>query len=232
MRIVLTCILTFIAASLFGQGFRYPVINVKGQQVKDFIRDGWMILDSAAGDLNNDHLNDVVIILQRKDSIAVVKDIEDTVITQPRILIILFKNRTDNSFLLLAQSNSFILNHDSPTMDDPFDELTINAGILKIKFRLFHSMGSWYIDIASYKFRYQKEEFVLIGVDLFSIHRATLDFEEYSYNFLSKKRTLTKGNENNRKKNTTWKVANIFPLKTLKTFIKPFTWKVETDVYL
>lgn len=69
MRIVLTFIVTFIAASLFGQGFTYPAINRKGQQVKDFIPDGWMILDSATGDLNKDNLQDAVIILQHKDSI-------------------------------------------------------------------------------------------------------------------------------------------------------------------
>src|SRR4030095_1186015 len=129
------------------------------------------------------------------DSIAVVKDVEDTVITQPRILIILFKNRADNSFELVQQSNSFILMHDSPTMDDPFHELNIYAGILEIKFRLFYNIGGWYASTASYKFRYQKQEFILIGADYFSIHRATMDFEEYSYNFLTKKRSLTKGNE-------------------------------------
>ncbi len=232
MRIILTLLLTFTSALLFGQGFSYPAIKAKGQRVDDFIPTGWIILDSARGDLNRDNLIDVAIILQHKDSIAVVKDVEDTVITQPRMLIILFKNSADNSFTLIEQSNSFILNHESATMDDPFDEFNIYAGILEIKFRLFYNVGGWHASTASYKFRYQKREFVLIGADYFSIHRATLEFEEYSYNFLAKKRSLTKGNEDKGLKKTTWKSLNIATLKTLKTFAEPFTWQVETDVYL
>jgi len=232
MRSILTLVLLFISAFLLGQDFSYPSIITNGQQLKDFIPAGWTILDSATGELNKDNLQDAAIILQHKDSIAMIKDVEDTVITQPRILIILFKNRADNSFELVQQSNSFILMHDSPTMDDPFDELNIYAGILEIKFHLFYNIGSWYSSTASYKFRYQKGEFVLIGADSFSIHRATLDFEEYSYNFLAKKRSQTKGNDNTGKKKTVWKALDISPLKTLKTFTEPFTWAVEPGNFL
>lgn len=61
---------------------------------------------------------------------------------------------------------------------------------------------------------------------------ATMDFEQYSYNFLTKKRSFTKGNDEKGIKKTTWKLLNISPLKTLKNFAEPFTWKVETGVYL
>ena len=232
MRIVLTCMATIVSVLLFGQGFSYPVITTKGQQAKDFIPDGWMILDSAAGDLNKDNLPDAVVILQLKDSIAVVNDVENTVITQPRILLILFRNKTGNFFQLAEQSNSFILNHDMPIISDPFRDVSINAGILEIKFGIFHNMGSWYSINSSYKFRYQKQEFVLIGADYFSFHRATGDFENYSYNFLAKKRSVTKGNDEKGTTKTTWKFINVSPLKTFETFPEPFTWKVEMDVYL
>ena len=232
MRKILTSILLFTSTLLFGQGFLYPSINTKEQQLKDFIPAGWMMLDSAMGDLNKDNLQDAVIILQYKDSISLVKAEEDTVITQPRIVIILFKNKTDNSFDLIEQSNSFILKHDNPTMDDPFQELNIYAGVLEIKFHLFYNAGGWYTSGTSYKFRYQKGEFVLIGIDHFSLHRATMDFEKYSFNFLTKKRSLTKGNEEKGTKKTTWKTLNISPLKTLKTFTEPFTWQIEPDIFL
>jgi hypothetical protein len=77
-----------------------------------------------------------------------------------------------------------------------------------------------------------KDSFVLIGADNSSFHRATHDYENYSYNFLTKKRTLTKGNDNNGKEKTTWKTVKISTLKTLKTFAEPFTWEVEKDIYL
>ena len=117
-------------------------------------------------------------------------------------------------------------------MDNPYQGLAINNGILEIRFHLFYSIGSWYVTNVVYKFRYQQSHLVLIGADNSSFHRATHDFEDYSYNFLTKKRALTKGNENTGTKKTTWKSLNILQLKTLKTFSEPFTWEVETDFYL
>jgi hypothetical protein len=117
-------------------------------------------------------------------------------------------------------------------MDDPYQELAVNNGILEVKFHLFYNMGSWYVTNAGYKFRYQQGQFVLIGADHSSFHRATHDFEDYSYNFLTKKRALKKGNDNKDAPKTMWKPVNVSALKTLKTFKEPFTWEVEKDLYL
>jgi hypothetical protein len=232
MRPILTFILLFLFNFSHGQEFSYPSIDLKGKTLSDFVPAGWIILDSAKGDLNKDGRKDAAIILQYKDSVALVKSDEDTVLTQPRILVIIFKNISENSYYLQQQSKSFILNHDDSGMDDPFQELTIDKGILQIKFQLFYNIGSWFVTNASYKFRYQSNEFVLIGADNSSFHRATHDYEEYSYNFLTKKRSLTKGNENKGIKKTTLKSLNIQFLKTLKTFDEPFTWEVEENMYL
>jgi len=48
--------------------------------------------------INNDKMQDAKIILQYKDSIAMVKDVEEIVATQPEILLILFRNKTGNCF--------------------------------------------------------------------------------------------------------------------------------------
>ncbi|MBC7829669.1 MAG: hypothetical protein H7122_18140 [Chitinophagaceae bacterium] len=215
-----------------GQNFIYPSINSNGYKLSDFVPLGWSILDSAKGDLNKDGINDAAIILEYNDSITFVKSREDTVLTQPRMLLILFKTALDNNFRVAAQSNSFILNHDSPAMDDPYQELKIDKGVLRIRFHMFYNIGSWYVTNTSYKFRYQQGEFILIGADYYSFHRASLDFEEYSYNFLTKKRSFTKGNDNKGTKKTTWKSVKISMPKTLKTFKEPFTWEVEKDLYL
>jgi len=230
MRHLLTFILSTILGVSQGQGFSYPSIISNGKTLADLVPVGWTILDSTYGDLNKDGLKDAAIILQHKDSIELVSD-EDSVLTQPRILVIVFRNR-NNGFQLIEQSNSFILKHDNPTMDDPYEELSITKGVLEIRFRLFYNMGSWYVTNAAYKFRYQQGEFVLIGADNFSFHRASQDYEDYSYNFLSRKRTLTKGNDHNNIKKSTSKSLAIPSLKTLKTFIEPFSWEVEEDIYL
>jgi hypothetical protein len=224
--------LTIYFSVSYGQNFTYPSIKTAGQSIIDFVPSGWTILDSAYGDLNKDGIKDAAIVIQHKDSISLVNSLGDTVLTQPRILLVLFKKSSDKSFQLVEQSNSFILKHDNSAMDDPYQELAINNGILEITFNLFYNMGSWYVTNAVYKFRYQKSQFVLIGADNSSFHRATHDFEDYSYNFLTKKRALTKGNDNKATEKTTWKSLNISEFKTLKTFHEPFTWEVEKDMYL
>jgi hypothetical protein len=235
MRPFLTLILFFAFKSLFAQGFTYPAIKQSGSSINDFIPKGWTILDSTSGDLNKDNLIDYALVLQHDDSVTIVKteaNEQDTMNTQPRMLLILFRNPSNNALSLVEQSNSFILNHDNPDMEDTYQSIKIYKGILQIAFRLFYNMGSWYVNTATYKFRYQNNHFTLIGADNNSFHRASQDFEEYSYNFLTRKRSLTTGNVEKGTKKTEWKPFNLTTLKTFKTFQKPFTWEVEESVYL
>ena len=232
MRNFLTFILSISFSVSNGQDFAYPSIKTKGQTINDFVPVGWIILDSVYGDLSKDGVKDAAIIIQHKDSVSMVNNLEDTVFTRPRILLIFFKKPTDNSFALTDQSNSFILKHDNSAMEDPYQEMRVNKGVLEIKFHLFYNMGSWYVTNSTYKFRYQQGQFNLIGVDNFSFHRATHDYEDYSYNFLTRKRILTKGNDNKGTKKSSSKTIIISTLKTLKSFSEPFTWEVEKDIYL
>lgn len=233
MRQLLFFILIFLFKNSLGQSFYYPSINANGHSIADFVPSGWTILDSAFGDLNNDNRNDAVIILQKKDSVLLVNSDKDTVLTQPRILLILFRNSIGTALYLKEQNDSFILRNDSPNMDDPYQEMKIQNGILKISFQLFYNSGSWYITNSSYKFRFQNNQFYLIGADISSFHRATHDSEEYSYNFLSKKRSLTKETDGSKTKRIiTWKNLDLPELKTLKTFVQPFSWNIEQEVLL
>ncbi len=232
MRIFFTAILAFLFTLSYSQSFTYPEINKNGKHFSDFIPSNWIILDSAKGDLNKDGSSDAALVLQYKDSVTLIKAEEDTVITQPRLLIILFKNSLDNSYSLAEQSNTFILNHDNSSMDDPYMPMEINKGVLTISLHIFYNMGSWYVTDAHYKFRYQDKEFALIGADYNSFHRATGEYENYSYNFLTNKRELKKGKNQETNEKTYWKTIKIPELKTLKTLKESLTWKVEEDVYL
>lgn len=224
--------MTFSFSVSFGQNFVYPVINSQRQNITDLVPAGWKVFDSAYGDLNKDGIKDAAIILQYKDSVLLVNSSEDTVLTQPRILLLLFKNVSNNGFSLIEQSNSFILKHDNPIMDDPYQDISIEKGILKIDFHLFYNMGSWYSTSSTYKFRFDGKAFVLIGADLSTIHRATLDYEDYSYNFLTKKRSYTKGNGQSDAKKTTLKTFVLTSLKTFNTFKEPYSWEIESDISL
>ncbi|HMI78785.1 MAG TPA: hypothetical protein VK484_08320 [Ferruginibacter sp.] len=233
MRPLFTFLFTLTITYSCAQGFSYPTLNQTGKNINDFVPAGWVIHATAAGDLNKDKLNDIVLVLQYKDSIRSVKgdDRQDTVITRPRILAIILKD-TVKYYVLAEQSNSFILNHDNPAMDEPLTGIKIENGILQIGFTGFYNMGSWYTTNSSYKFQYRDKQFVLIGVDRYSIHRASLDYEAYSYNFLTKKRKLIKGNEKKDTKESSSKPVNITTLKTFSTFQKPYSWEVEPGIYL
>jgi len=219
-----------------GQGFHYPVIKGSGHQLSDFIPAGWTVLDSAFGDLNKDNFPDMTIVLQFKDSVRVVKDegsYTDTAITQPRILVILLRDHATQIFRRVAQSNTFILNHDDSDMEDPFQSVQIEQGVLQISFHLFFNIGSWHVTNCSYKFRYQEGSFALIGADHATFHRGTHDYETYSFNFLTRKWSFIQGNdEEPHKPEATWHILELPQLKTLDTFTQPFTWQVIPDLFL
>jgi hypothetical protein len=243
MKPLLATILLLQLSLVFGQDFSYPTIKNEGETITNFIPKGWTVRDSASGDLNNDNNKDYAVILQRKDSVTILKeedDFTDTIITQPRILIILFRNNSSNKYQLVEQSNSFILNHDNPTMEDPYKSMKIEKGILQINFYLFYNMGSWLVTNTSYKFRYQHNAFVLIGAENYNFHRTTLDYENYSFNFLTNNWSVTKGNSNSDKGNDHSEekqkceryILELTELKTFKTFKQPYTWEVINGVYL
>ena len=81
MRHFLIFVLTISFNVSYGQDFAYPSIESQGQSIADFVPIGWTILDSATGDLNTDGLKDAIIILQYKDSVRLVNNNEDTVLT-------------------------------------------------------------------------------------------------------------------------------------------------------
>ena len=232
MRLLFSFFLILLFGTSYGQTFTYPSIKAEGQTLTEFIPADWVIRDSATGDLNKNGVADAVVVLQHRDSVRIVNRHEDTVLTQPRILLILFKDSATNTYRLAEQNNTFILMHDNAAMDDPFQDILIEKGIIKIDFQLFYTMGSWYTTSSTYKFRYDGKAFILIGAELSTLHRATHDTEAYSYNFLTKRRSHTKGNEQKGTKKTTFQNIKPDKLQTPGTLTEPFNWEVEPGVYL
>jgi hypothetical protein len=247
IRAILVILLSFTIGLSYGQEFSYPVIIQNGKTIRDFAPPGWTILDSAKGDLNNDKLSDEAIILQHTDHAKLPNDSArrddgrsaDTVIVKHRILIILFKNPNNRKYDLAEQNNSFIIAGSDPSladgpplMEDPYQEIKIEGGILQIKFGLSYSTGSWWINNTAYKFRYQQNHFALIGANYYSANRASHEYYDYSFNFLTKRLRLEMEAGEKSTKKVSWKSLDIGPLKTLQSFKAPFTWEIEQDVRL
>ncbi|HOF15514.1 MAG TPA: hypothetical protein PLF32_02600 [Bacteroidales bacterium] len=230
IRQILTIVFILTFEFAFGQNFSYPTINSQGKDVESFIPKDWTLLDSVQGDLNKDNCKDLVLVIQHKDSVQLDENSE---LTQPRMLLILFYNKAKNLYNLAEKSESFILPHDDSYMTDPYVGMSIsNKGVLTIEFEFFATMGSYGSSTSSYKFRYQNNEFALIGADDYYVHRATGEFGERSFNFLTKKLKVTEGHIDSDKKKVVWRDLDIKELKTLKTFKRPFTWEIEKNSYI
>jgi hypothetical protein len=220
----------------FGQDFSYPIINKEGRVISDFIPNSWSLLSSAKGDLNNDTYEDIAIALQFKDSITITNNKQgrsDTVITQPRLLAILFWDNSTKKYFLKEQSNTFILNYDNPNMDDPFDELKIKTGHLIINFRIWYSDGNWTTN-DSYKFQFQDDNFALTEYDSYSSYRTSEEYKGCKINFITKKYNITTGTTINGKYKSDIK-TNTFDLpvlKTIRTFPKPYTWNFNDKIII
>ncbi|MCA6381681.1 MAG: hypothetical protein IM574_11920 [Cytophagales bacterium] len=237
-RTVLTILYLMNAGFLSGQTFLYPKLKTEFNSLLEIIPTKWTIIDSVSGDLNKDRIKDYALVLQTIDSVHLINEEDgniDTIKTQPRILAIIFGDKRESRFVLQMQSNTFILYHDNPYMDDPFDGLSIDNNVLSINFRIWYSWGSWWTSQVTYKFRYGADVFNLIGFESHSFHRATMESKSNSINFLTKKHKITKGNqgdsgEEEYKEEIEWKTFKLDALKTFQTFLKPFSWDFGDDV--
>lgn len=236
MRPVLLVVCLFYSGVVFGQAFSYPTLKSTCHSLTDIVPPHWIILDSVGGDLNNDGVRDYALALQSIDSVQLTAN-EDTTKAKARILAILFGTQNKGTLHLKIQSNTFILCHDNPYMDDPYDGLHIEKNVLSINFRLWYSWGSWWTSQLTYKFRYQTNEFKLIGFESYNLHRATMETKSHSINFLTGKHKITWSTEGeydaeNYKEKEEWKTFKLNTLKTFRTFKKPLSWRFEDDIVI
>jgi hypothetical protein len=112
------------------------------------INDNWIIIDSITGDLNNDSSKELV----------VAYDVKDDSIGNTRILVI-YKSENDK-WIEWTRSNQALKNADGGgMMGDPFADIKIEKGILKI----YHEGGSSWKWNEVDKYRFQNDNFYLIG---------------------------------------------------------------------
>ncbi len=185
------------------------IINVTAQQartrgaiVNDFVPEGWKNIIQASGDLNKDGFTDEVIIIENTDPANFRAQDgfgPDTLNLNPRTLLVLFKEPSGGFLLVARNDKSFIPapNDDiNPCLADPLMEdggMEIVNGVLKIDFNYWLSCGSWYVNHATYTFRYQYDHFELIGFDHSEYHRSSGESSATSINFSTKKIEKTAG---------------------------------------
>lgn len=228
MRLILTLFLITIGFFAASQN-NSPQINTSGKNSNDFLPAGWKLIDSAEGDLNKDSLSDRVLIIENTDQQNFIQNEgigSNTLNANPRMLLVLFKDKNTANYSLVAQNNSFIPPPNdtvSPCLTDPLAEtegITIKNGVLALHFQYWLSCGSWFTSNHDYLFRYQNKQFELIGFNSMEFHRSSGEMSEYSINFSTKKLAHTEGGnmfeETTTKPKTTWKKFTMPKLLSLE----------------
>ena len=204
----------------------------QGNKMEDFVPKHWSAIMKVDGDLNKDGLTDTALIVEQENPNNIsITEYNDTLNTNPRALLVLFKQENGTYKLAAKNDKGFIEPpKENSSLLDPLGEGDINIknNTLRLKFQYFFSAGSWYITNVEYVFRYQNSHFELIGVETNSFHRATGEETIVSFNLSTNKLETTMG-------------GNIFeekennPKKETETFIynpKPILDNMEASAYL
>ena len=118
-------------------------------------------------------------------------------------------------------------------MTEPFESVRIRNGVLILKFEEWYSAGTWYTAKRTYKFKYLRDQFRLIGADMTSAMRNSGEEETRSYNFLTKRIRTTIGDYNEKvKPKSSWRNFGVDALRTFRTFPKAVEWEIEPDYFL
>ena len=204
----------------------------QGNKMEDFVPKHWSAIMKVDGDLNKDGLTDTALIVEQENPNNIsITEYNDTLNTNPRALLVLFKQENGTYKLAAKNDKGFIEPpKENSSLLDPLGEGDINIknNTLRLKFQYFFSAGSWYITNVEYVFRYQNSHFELIGVETNSFHRATGEETIVSFNLSTNKlETTMGGNVFEEKENN--------PKKETETFIynpKPILDNMEATAYL
>jgi hypothetical protein len=174
----------------------YPTISNTAASPEGFVPRGWKLEAKATGTLNRDTLPDAALVLHMDDPAnRIAPSWDDTIRydTNPRMLIVAF-GKKGGGYELAATDHKLIPRLENPNQDEPFDELKIVGGTLRVKMHLFLSAGGWRMGGSAYTFRWQDGAFKLIGFDRDDVMRNTGDTEEVSINYLTGMKELKTGN--------------------------------------
>lgn len=172
-------------------------INSNAIDVTSLIPAGWHILEhtepvKAEGDLNKDGIQDLAIVIEKTQ-----EEYDAT-----RSLLIAFGNK-DHTFSLSTIADKVILGaQEGGGWGDPFDGIIIDRGSVVVS-DFGGSSQRWY---DKYRFRFQENDWYLIGVSMgwnHSIKEGTeMAFDEEDYNLLTGDYIFNKTNENGEEKIT------------------------------
>jgi len=161
-----TLLLSFFNISAYAENADIPTIPNTGQKEENFIPKNWKMLKKVQGDMNKDNLTDTALVIENNDG--------------NRILLLLFgKNKSFK--LSVSSANTVLCRQCGGVLGDPFMDIKIDKGVLIID----HYGGSRDRWGFTHRFRFQNNNWYLIGEDKFSGDNLTLESKTYSINYLT-----------------------------------------------
>jgi len=146
----------------------------------DFVPKGYVIFDTIYGDLNKDGSEDCALVIKGTDKSKVIKDDYRGQLDRNRRGIIVLFNKNNNYELAVKNYDCFSSeNEDGGVYFAPELSVEIEKGKLNIHYG-HGRYGYW-----SYTFRFQKNDFELIGYDSTSSNGPVID-SDVSINFLTR----------------------------------------------
>ena len=219
----------------FAQPFKYPVLNPQGKSIKTLIPPQWKVIDSVYGDLNNDKVDDLALILEFYAAVKENRAYGDntteliTEIQRPRILAVYFKS--GRNYRLATQNNNFVLRaEEGGEMGDPLRPLSITSNKLNLA---FEGGGNWRWKL-NYSFKYIENDWRLTNANNYAYHRASGEMNDKQYDFLANKRVVITGTigDNLSLNEKVEQPLKVKSKRTLLNFKKPWTWELGPDEYL
>ncbi len=235
MRATILLVCMVFGSTTFGQSFKYPIMNSQGKSLKTLVPPQWKVIDSAYGDLNNDQIEDLALIIEFYAAVKENRAYGDnsteliTEIQRPRILAVYFKS--GRNYKMVTQNNNFVLrSEEGGVMGDPLRPMSINHNKLNLS---FEGGGNWRWKL-NYSFRYLNNNWQLINANNHAYHSTSGEMNDKHYDFLTRKRIVTIGNTSNSPfiNETTEEPITLKGLRTFTNFKKPWTWEIGPDEYL
>jgi hypothetical protein len=182
----------------FGEGLppvTFPALPGSGTSAKDFVPAGWKLEREQRGDLDKDGREDLALVL-RMDAAEnrVDRGGPERLDTNPRMLAVALA-REGGGYRKVLQDHELLPRVLGSNVEEPLDEdgLSITKGLLKVKLRLFLSMGGWTTYTNRFTFRFQEGCFKLIGYDRAEVNRGSGATEDVSINYLTGQGWKAKG---------------------------------------
>jgi hypothetical protein len=176
-----------------------PVLPARASGPAGFVPSGWMIEQQHEADLNRDGRPDALLLLRSAPADTPPASIGAPADARPgrspaRLLVVVFG--TSGGYALAASNARLIPQVDLASQEDPLadGEITVSPGGFDLRLGLVAAVGSYQTAALHYRFRYRGGCFLLIGYDRLETHRATLEAQDLSINFLTGGVLRTRGN--------------------------------------